>query len=88
MHVRPCIYAGAHRLLQIWRADDTSEQLTACELYREYFTEIGIDAKIYTTDGTLLDSSCEAKEIPSRVVWVTTDAMWHYSEWYTNEPLW
>ena len=67
MHVRPCIYAGAHRLLQIWRADETSEQLTACELYREYFTEIGINAKIYTTDGTLLDGSRKPRRFPS--VW-------------------
>ena len=22
------------------------------------------------------------------MVWLTSDAMWHYSEWYTNESLW
>lgn len=80
--------SGLPFAFQMWHANETSEQLPACELYREYWDEIGINMQIYTTDGSLLDSSRRANEIPIRVIWLTSDAMWHYQEWYTNEPMW
>ncbi len=80
--------SGLPFAFQMWQANETSEQLAACELYREYFNEIGINASIYSTDSSLMDSSRQANEVPIRVIWVTSNAMWHYCEWYTNEPLW
>jgi peptide/nickel transport system substrate-binding protein len=73
---------------QMWQANETSEQLPTCELYREYWNEIGINVQIYTTDSSLLDSSRLANEIPVRIIWLASDAMWHFQEWYTNQPMW
>ena len=73
---------------QMWQANETSEQVKVCELYAEYWQGIGLNVQVYSTDGTLLDSSRQANEIPMRIIWLTSNAMWHYQEWYTNMPLW
>ena len=70
----------------------TSGSLTdvvACdELYREYWTAIGLNCQVAATDDTLLSTSRQANEIEMVTSWLHTNALWHYQEWYINEPLW
>ena len=40
------------------------------------------------TDSTLLSTSRDANEVEILASWLCTNALWHYQEWYTNEPLW
>ena len=63
--------------------------VTKCdELYYEYWTDIGLNCQVTPMDGTLLSTSREANELPIFTSWLHTNALWHYQEWYYNEPLW
>lgn len=65
-----------------------TDVLSCCELYFEYWTEIGLNVQVMPTDGTLLDTSRLANELTILANWLHSNALWHYQEWYYNEPLW
>ncbi len=63
--------------------------IVACdELYYEYWTKLGLNCQVMPTDGTLLDTSRLANEVQVLTDWLHSNALWHYQEWYYNEPLW
>ena len=62
---------------QIWNANEASDIIPTSELYVEFWSEIGLKAQVYTTDSTLLSKSQEANEIPMRVIWFHSSALWH-----------
>ncbi len=68
---------------QIWT--DTSNTVTltvpVCELLVEFWTEIGLDVAVYSTDSTLLASALSANEIPVRVYLAHVDQLWHHRDW-------
>ena len=68
---------------QIWT--DTSNTVTltvpVCELLVEFWTEIGLDVSVYSTDSTLLASALSANEIPARVYLCHADQLWHHRDW-------
>ena len=66
---------------QIWNSAEANDIIPVCELYVEFWAEIGIKAEVYTTESTLRDTSIEANEVPCRVSWVHETIMWHYSDW-------
>ena len=71
---------------QIWNYSEANDIIPACELYVEFWSEIGIKAQVYTTESTLLDTAQNANEIPCRVSWVHETQLWHYSDWF--EGVW
>ena len=69
---------------QIWNANDASDIIPTCELYVEFWTEIGLNVSVYTTESTLLSTSQDSNEIPMRVIWFHSSALWHnpdFGEW-------
>ena len=62
---------------QIWNANDASDIIPTSELYVEFWSEIGLKAQVYTTDSTLLSTSQESNEVPMRVIWFHSSALWH-----------
>ena len=64
-----------------------TDTLSACELYFEYWTAIGLNVQIMPTDGTLLETNQEANELQIQAGWIHGDKLWHYQEWYLNMPL-
>ena len=63
--------------------------VVACdELYYEYWTKLGLNCQVAPTDATLLDTSRLANELQILTNWLHSNALWHYQEWYYNEPLW
>ena len=65
-----------------------TDTLACCELYREYWTALGLNCQVAPTDSSLLATSRDANEVEILASWLCTNALWHYQEWYTNEPLW
>ena len=74
---------------QIWNAHEANDIIPTCELYVEFFKEIGLKAEVYTTESTLQSTSQEANEIPMRCIWFHTTQLWHYLDWgFGGQPLW
>ncbi|MGI6239882.1 MAG: ABC transporter substrate-binding protein [Christensenellales bacterium] len=71
---------------QIWTDTSNTVTLTVpfCELLVEYWTQIGLDVSVYSTDSSLLASSLNANEIPMRVYHTHADMLWHYRDWALN----
>ena len=68
----------------IWNSAEANDIIPACELYVEYWAEIGIKATVNTVESTLRDTSVEANEVPCRVSWVHETILWHYADWFTG----
>ena len=69
---------------QIWNANDASDIIPVCELLVEFWGEIGLNVSVYTTESSLLSTSQESNEIPMRVIWFHSSALWHnpdFGEW-------
>ena len=76
---------------QIWTANEATDIIPVSELLVEFWAGIGLKASVYTTDGSLLSTSQGANEIPMRVIWTTTVALWYYDTGWSIEtwaPLW
>lgn len=69
---------------QIWNASEANDIIPVCELLVEFWSEVGLNAAVYTTDSTLLSTSQEANEIPMRVIWFHSTQLWHYRDWGTG----
>ena len=65
-----------------------TDNIAASELYYEFWTNIGLNCTIQPTDSTLFDTMRQANEVEVRIMWLHANALWHYGEWYTNEPMW
>ena len=66
---------------QIWNRNAATDQVPTCELYVEFFREIGLYAEVYTTDGTLMSTANAANELVMSVDWNHEANLWHYSDW-------
>ncbi len=76
---------------QIWNANEASDIIPVVELDVNFWGDCGLHVIGYTTDGTLLSTSQSANEVPMRVMWTTTTALWYYDRyWSFNSwaPLW
>jgi len=65
-----------------------TDNIAASELYYEFWTNIGLNVTLQPTDSTLFATMRDANEVEIRIMWLHANALWHYAEWYTNEPLW
>lgn len=66
---------------QIWNRNAATDQIPACEMYAEFWREIGLNANVYTTESSLLGASTGANEVPMRVDWAHEANLWHYRDW-------
>ena len=76
---------------QIWNANEATDIIPVVELVVDFWAQVGLHAVGYTTDGSLLSTSQGANEIPMRVMWTTTVALWYYDAYWsvgTWAPLW
>ena len=76
---------------QIWNANEATDIIPVVELVVDFWQDIGLKAIGYTTDSSLLSTSQGANEIPMRVMWTTTTALWYYDRYWsmgTWAPLW
>lgn len=75
---------------QVWNQNDYPDLVPASELYVEFWSEIGLNVSVYTTDSSLLAASRDANEIPMRVCLVHEAQLWHYLDWgFSNwDVLW
>lgn len=76
---------------QIWNANEATDIIPVVELVVDFWSEIGLKANGYTTDSSLLSTSQGANEVPMRVMWTTTTALWYYDTGWSIEswaPLW
>lgn len=61
--------SGMQFQVMIWNAAEASDILKLCELYVEYFSEIGIKTIVNTTESSLLAAATGANEVPARCMW-------------------
>ena len=73
---------------QIWNANDASDIIPVSELYVEFWGEIGIKASVYTTESSLLSTSVNSNEVPMRVIWFHSNALWNNLDFGLNDRLW
>ena len=74
--------------LYITTGGSNTDTMASCELFVEYWQEIGLNAKVNPTDSTLLETNQEANELKIQAGWIHGAQLWHYQEWYLNMPLW
>lgn len=65
----------------IWNRNAATDQVPTCELYVEFFREIGIHAEVSTVDSTLMSATNSANEIFMSVDWNHETQLWHYRDW-------
>jgi len=73
---------------QMWNANDASDIIPVSELYVEFWGEIGIKAAVYTTESSLLSTSQNSNEVPMRVIWFHSNALWNNLDFGLNDRLW
>ncbi len=73
---------------QIWNANDASDIIPVSELYVEFWGEIGLKASVYTTESSLLSTSQNSNEVPMRVIWFHSNALWNNLDFGLNDRLW
>ncbi len=78
--------AGLPLSWQIWNAGEATDIVPVCELLVEFWSEIGLNVDVYSTESSLLSTSEAANEIPMRVFWAQSTMLWYYLGW--NEGMW
>ena len=70
--------SGAKLQWYIFTDAAATDQVPVCELLCEFWSEIGLNVGVQTTDATLLATMQAANEVPMRVTWYHSTQTWHY----------
>lgn len=76
---------------QIWNDNGDSRWVPTCELLVEFWTEIGLDVSVYTTDSALQSTSVSANEVPMYICYNDAPTTWFLNgTWGLGSwaPLW
>lgn len=83
--------SGMKLTWEIWNDNSDARWVPTCELLAEFWTEIGLDVNVYTTDSTLLNTSVSANEVPMYICYNDAPTTWFLNgTWGLNSwaPLW
>ena len=61
-----------------------TDTIACCELYFEYFTNIGLKCQTQPTDSTLLDAQNNANGSEINAGWLHGDKLWHYGDFVND----
>ena len=61
-----------------------TDTIAACELYFEYFTNIGLKCQAQPVDSTLLSAQNSANESEINAGWLHGDQLWHYGDFVND----